>query len=378
MSTSRSSAAALLVPLLLAAAGCSGTSGSSSEPSAAGEERVRGSLVDDTPDQETSDAEDRVARLRDATPAQIFEAGGPQTLGVRPDGSLITAWLVSADTEGEGPLQQAWRTFDAEGRLVAEATMFQTGEVLAVDDGFLVLDGPDGIDARHVDPGGDLTPVRRSGRAGVPRRGDTLVPYGAFYRPSDGVLRSVSVAPEVRAPGLAEDKTVAVSDTGHVYERDDPWRSPFTVGVTDDGGDRWRYTDLDLDGVEPTLIAAHGDDAVIVLAPRGSSTGIAALSVTEGAGRTWRQVGAPEGMPADAYVDHLAMDADGRALVGAYGTGWWRALAGDPVTYAQLPLPPDGVSEVRASQDRLWAISSTAIWWSDDDGEYWTRFDVSG
>lgn len=368
--------AALLVPVLLLLGGC----GASSRPGAVGEgEQVPGSLSTDTVDQTVSDAQDAVARRSNATPEEIFDVGAPQELDVGPDGSLITAWQASAGTGGEGPVQRAWRVLDADGRQVAQGRMSETSGVLAVADGFLVLnvrfDRLYGV--VHVDAAGGRSPVEVSDRRGFPRRGDTFVPdLGVYYRPSSRTLAESSVAPEVRQDGVAAGRNAALSDTGLLYQYADPPRSPLPLGVTGDGGRRWRYTQVPVGAWRPSLVAAHGDDVVVVLSSRTSSFVIAALAVSEDAGRTWQRTDLPAGMPDGAYVDHLRTGADGRAVLGAYGTGWWRALPDEPTSYEQLPVPDDGVSDVRAAQDRLFAMSATGIWRSDDDGEQWTRVDT--
>lgn len=369
---------ALLVPVLLVSGGC-GSSSAGADGGGSAADRVRGSLVTDTRDATIGDAEDAVARRREATPAEIFDVGAPESLDVRPDGSLITSWQASADTEGEGPVQRAWRVVDADGRRLAEGRMSETGSVLAVGDGFLVVgraeDPPS--DVRHVDLEGDVRRVRVVGRPGFPRRGDTLVPdLAAYYRPSSRTLLVSRVAPEVDQAGVAAGRNAALSDTGVLYQYADPPRSPLPLGVTEDGGARWRYTRVDVGRLRPNLVAAHGDDAVIALFPPGSSSRLAGLSITDDAGRSWRRSGALAGLPRDGYVDHLNLGADDRAVTGGYGTGWWRARSGDPTSYAPLPVPRDGVSDVRASRSRLVATSRTAIWSSTDDGETWTRLDV--
>lgn len=376
MPISRASAA-LLLPVLLVVGGCRSSSHSDGA-GAGGGERVHGSAVTDTDDPKISDAQDSVARRPRATPQEIFDVGVPQSLDVRPDGSLITSWLASADTGGEGPAQRAWRAFDAEGHRIAQGRMSETGDVLAVGDGFLVSSGSVPLGhVLHVGPGGALSRVSVSDRRGFPRRGDTLVPgLASYYRPSSGTLLVSSVAPEVPAVGVAGGGTAAVSDTGVLYEYADPPRSPLPLGVTSDGGRSWRYTRLAVGALRPSLVAAHGRDAVIVLTRRGSSSLVAGLSVTADAGRTWQRAGPPVGLPADAYVDRLTLGADGRALIGGYGTGWWRARPADPSSYSRLLLPRDGVSDVRAAKGRLFAMSSTGIWSSTDGGTLWTRFDA--
>lgn len=367
----------LLIPVLLAG----GCGGSISSAGGAGQERVRGSLSTHVEDRDPPKAEDEVARRSDATPAEIFAVGTPQEVGVRPDGSLITAWIASADTEGEGegPMQQAWRVFDADGRRLAQGRMSQNGDVLAVSDGFLVLDGA--LDAKirvlHVARSGRVTRVQVSDQRSYPRRGDTLVPdYAAYYRASTGRLLTSSVPTRVRQAGVAGGKNGAVSETGVLYLSADPVKAPLPVAVTADRGRTWRVAQVRTGRYRPSLIATHGDTAAIALARSIDGTGFAGLSVTHDAGRTWQRTGADSGLPADKYVEDLTVGADGRVLVGGFGTGWWRSTSTIGASYAQVPLPRDGVSAVRGAQDRLFAMSLTGIWSSTDDGKYWTRLDA--
>lgn len=285
-----------------------------------------------------SEGDANPASKQDRLIDQIVEGGYAHSVAADDLGFVAVGYTLSPEDD-EGTYRSAWRLYDDEGQTVAEGL----GRTR-------VGNSPGGPYFRSLgdrfvlQPYASKTKFLALDEDGETREFTAAPRHVTSARPGD-VLVSDPVDPQqylVRGDALVPldqggYNDAALADNGFLWTVDDTSEGGLTVELVRPGGKE--PEDVQVPGGAPTSINVVGNQVYVITTSTGSVE-VATNIWTRGPRGPWRDLGVA-GIEREDYYDSAVQGlADGRVLVGTYGSHWYAGTPGVPTKWRRVPVPP--------------------------------------